>query len=185
MFMPSPSPDPNIQRWFTQLRQFQAACINNSASKLSLLNFANATILTYLPSTASQNNFLTSVGASTGCDDLQIADLTTYKTFRALLDYCHLLENEIFNALQALSVPALQTVDCTPYYAATVAAAFPPDVAGGKVSTGAAWSAALALLMVSMDPNCFTLAFRLQVNATVDKVGSTMKDLIPQIAVLG
>ena len=170
-----PSPDPYIQLWFTELRKFQAACINNAAGKLSLLNFANAAIISYLISASSQSNFIT----ASGYPDIQPADLTTYKTFGGLLNYCHSLSNEIFNALQALSVPGLQNVDSIPYYAATVATAFPDG------STGPAWTAAQTMLMGSMDPTCFTLAFRLQVNATVNKAGATMKDLITQISGLG
>jgi hypothetical protein len=72
--MPSP-PDPEIQFWFTQLGRFQAACINNSTSKLNLLQFANANIVSMLSSPNEQKNFLTAVAASTGYDDLQIADV--------------------------------------------------------------------------------------------------------------
>lgn len=177
--MPSPPPDPYIQLWFTELKKFQAACINNSARKLPLLKFANSIIATTLPSTASQNNFLTSVAASTGYADLQPTDLTTCKTFRALLDYCHLLENDIFNALQTLSVPTVQAIDSVSYYATPVATAFP----GGSI--GAGWIAAQGLLMASMNPTCLTLPFRISVNATVDKAGATMKNLIQQIVGLG
>src|ERR1700761_1560896 len=101
-------PDPYIQSWFNDLSEFQSVCIDTSAGKLNLLAFANATILNYLPSAATQNNFLTAIAASTGYKDLQISDLTTYKTFRLLLDYSHPLENEVFNALQALSDPSVQ-----------------------------------------------------------------------------
>ena len=169
-----PAPDPDIQSWFTELAKYQQACINNSAGKLNPYNFANAVILTYLPSAADQNNFLAAIGS-----DLQTSDLTTYKTFKALLDYSLLLENAIFNALQALSVPALQDIDSVPYYATPIATAFP----GG--STGPAWLAAQGVLMASIDPTCYTLPFRIKVNQTVDKAGATMKDLIPQIAGLG
>jgi len=177
--LPSPSPDPSIQSWFTELRKMQAVCINNSVGKLSLLGFANANIATAIPSPADQNNFLTAVAVATGYADLQTADLTTYKTFRALLDYCHLLENEIFIALKKLSVAALQKANSTTYYAATVTTAFP----GGR--TGQPWIDAQAMLMAGMDPTCYTLPFRIMINAIVDKTGSSMGDVVPQIAVLG
>ncbi len=177
--MTSVSPDPGIQSWFTELRKMQAACINNSAEKLPLLSFANANIIAALPSAADQNNFLTSVAATTGYSDLQTADLTTYKTFRALLDYCHLLENEIFIVLRKLSVAALQKANSTTYYAATVTTAFP----GG--SAAQPWTDAQATLQVSMDLTCYTLPYRIKINAIVDKAGSAMSGVIPQIAVLG
>ena len=177
--MPIPSPDPGIQSWFTELRKMQAVCINNSAGKLPLLGFANANIVTAIPSPADQNNFLTAVAVATGYGDLQTADLTTYKTFRALLDYSHLLENEIFIAIRKLSVAALQKANSTTYYAATVTTAFP----GG--STGQPWTDAQATLVASMDPICYILTFRIKINAIVDKARSTMSDVIPQIAVLG
>jgi hypothetical protein len=175
----SSTPDPDIQFWFKQLGQFQAACINNSAGKLTPFQFANATIILALNSANSQKQFLTAVANSTGYDDLQISDLTTYKTFGALLNYCNAFSSGLFNALQPLAVAALQHVDSKPFLAATVATAFP----GG--STGPGWVQAMGVLMASMDPTCFTLAFRIGVNATVDKAGATMGDLMTQIAGLG
>src|SRR5580698_914021 len=88
--MSSPSPDPGIQSWFTDLIKMQAASINNSVRQLPPLGFANAVITVAFPTTAAQNNYLTSAAAATGYPDLATADLTTYKTFRALLDYSHL-----------------------------------------------------------------------------------------------
>jgi hypothetical protein len=177
--MPSALPDPNIQCWFNQLSQFQAACINNSAAKLSPLDFANASMILALNSPASQHNFLTRVAASTGYDDLQISDLTTYKTFGGLLNYCNSFANALFIAVQPLAAVDWQNADSIPFFAAPVAAAFP----GG--SNGAAWVPAMNLIMASMEPTCFTLPFRINVNRTVDKAGSTMGGLIHQIAVFG
>jgi hypothetical protein len=193
--MPSPPPDPEIQFWFTQLGRFQAACISNSAAGLNLLQFANANIVSTLNSPNTQKNFLTAVAASTGYDDLQISDLTTYKTFGGLLNYCRLLENDIFRALQALSAPEYQTINSTAYYATPVASAFPggspgpvgPGIGGGLAgpSTGPRWMSAQDLLMASMDPSCYTLAFRIKVNAAADKPGAKMSDVLPLIAGLG
>ena len=177
--MPNPTSDPYIQLWFTQLGQFRSACINNTAGKLKLLEFANANIVAALPTDNSKNQFITAVSASTGCDDFDIADLTTYKTFRGLLDDCHLLSNDIFNVLQAGSTEALKGVDSETYYKAAVSKAFP----GG--SGGAGWSAVQGVLVESMDASCFSEEFRKKVNATVDKAGSTMNNLITEIAVLG
>jgi hypothetical protein len=179
--MPSPSPDPGIQSWFTELRKMQVVCINDSVKKLSLLNFANATIATYLPDPASQNNYLTAVAVATRYGDLETADLTTYKTFRALLDYSHLLENEIFIALRKLSVGALQKANSATYYVADAITAFPGGSAGdpwANPQTGAQ-----ALLVASMDPTCYTLPFRIKVNLNVDN--AKMGVVIPQIAGLG
>ena len=177
--MPSPSPDPSIQSWFTELRKMQAVCVNNSVGKLSLLGFANANIATAIPSPADQNNFLTAVAVATGYADLQTADLTTCKTFRALLDYCHLLENEIFIALRKLSVAALQKANSTTYYAATVTTAFPAAEPANPGSTPRRCSWPVSA------PTCYTLPFRFMINAIVDKTGSSMGDVVPQIAVLG
>jgi hypothetical protein len=177
--MPNPTPDPYIQLWFKQLGQFRSACINNTVGKLDLLDFANAEIVKALPSDDSKDQFITAVGASTGCDDFDIADLTTYKTFRGLLDDCHLLSNDVFNVLQAGSAAELQGVDSETYYKAQVSKAFP----GG--SKGAGWMPVQEVLVASMDASCFTKEFRDKVNATVDKAGSTMNNLITEIAVLG
>jgi hypothetical protein len=175
----SSTPDLGIQFWFKQLGQFQAACLNNTVGDLTTFQFAGATIVFVLNSTNSQKHFLTSVAKSTGYDDLQISDLTTYKTFGGLLNYCNAFTSALFNALQPLAIEALQNVDSKPFLAATVAVAFP----GG--STGPAWVRALGVLMPSMDPTCFTFPFRIGVSATVDKAGATMGDLITQIAGLG
>jgi hypothetical protein len=188
--MPSPSPDSQISLWFWELDQFQAACISTDAEQLSpLLAFGNATITNYLKTAATQNNFLTSVGKKTGYKKLAIVDLTTFKTFRGLLDHCHLLETAVYFALRAASDAPAQNIPSKAYYATPVATAFP-----GK-STGALWLAAQALLMASMDPSCYSLPQRIKVNAIVDqpatttggvnKPASTMGDVIKQIVVLG
>lgn len=188
--MPSPSPDSYVQLWFKELNQFQNSCISTDAGKLKpLLVFANAKILTYLKSTADQNNFLTAVGVKTGYKKLAIGDLTTYPTFRGLLDHCDPLETDVFNVLQAASDPSVQTIPSVPYYATPAATAFP----GG--STGKLWLGAQEILMASMDPSCYTFAQRIKVNGVVDqaavtkdgvtKPASTMADVIKQIVVLG
>jgi hypothetical protein len=176
--MTTAPPDSYIQLWFKELLKLQASCINNDARKLSPLNFANATIVTYLKSSADQNDFLVKAADAIQCT-LQASDLTTCKTFRGLLDYCHPLETDVFNALQKLSIASLQKIPSVAYYATPVVLAFP-----GK-STDAPWSSGMGLLMASMDPTCLTLPFRIKINATVDKAGSSMSALIKQIAGLG
>jgi hypothetical protein len=188
--MPSPSPDPYVQLWFKELNQFQSSCISTDAEKLTpLLVFANSKILTYLKSTADQNNFLTAVGVKTGYKKLAIADLTTYPTFRGLLDHCDPLETDIFNVLQAASDPSVRTISSVLYYATPAAIAFP-----GK-STGQVWLGAKGILLASMDPSCYSPAQQIKVDAIVDQAAvtktglttpaSTMADVIKQIVVLG
>jgi hypothetical protein len=177
--MPSSSPSDNVAFWFTNLRQLKAACNNTSVDKLDLLTFANATVAAFLPSSTEQSTFLVSAAASTGYDDMSSADLTTYKTFEGLLDNWNPLTTDIAVLLQSLAVPSLQGVASADFLIATVAAAFP----GG--SAGSAWTDALAALKSTIPAICFTAAFQTKINATVDKAGTKMSDLIPQIAVLG
>ncbi len=177
--MPSISPDPGIDFWFKNLRQFQAACINTTAAKEDLLTFANHSCTAALTTSAEQNNFITAAAASTGYDDMAVADLTTYKTFAGLLNNWNSLPTAVAILLQSLAVPSLQTVPSKAFMKAAVADALP----GG--SAGPAWQAALAALTASIPPVCFTQGFRDAIAKTVDKQGSKMSDLIPQIAGLG
>jgi hypothetical protein len=179
--MPSPTPEPYIHSWFNQLKIMQADSINAILQGFTPLQFANATIATYMLTPTQQNTFLANIQR-----DLKyfyaIGDLAAPKTFRALLDNKHLLENDIYNAIQPLSAPPLDTASDAVYYPALSTTAFP----GG--STGERWAdpdtGARALLMASMDPSCFTLAFRLSVDQLVDKP-TPMGAVIKAIAVLG
>ena len=110
--MLSISPSDGLALWFTNLRQFQAACNNTSVSKMDLLTFANSTIVTALPSATEQNTFLTSAGISTGYDDIATADLTTYKTFEGLLDNWNPLPTAVAVLLQFLAVPSSRSGEC-------------------------------------------------------------------------
>ncbi len=177
--MPSISPDPGIDFWFKNLRQFQAACINTPAAREDLLTFANHSCTAALPTSAEQNNFITAAAASTGYDDMAVADLAACKTFAGLLNNWNSLATAVAILLQSLAVPALQTVPSKTFMKAAVAAAFP----GG--SAGPAWQAALSALTASIPAICFTKDFQNAVAATVDKTGSTMSVLIAQIAGLG
>jgi hypothetical protein len=177
--MASNSTSDGLALWFTNLRQFQKACNNTSVSKMDLLSFANCSIITVLPTATEQKTFLTSASVSTGYDDIAIADLTTYKTFEALLDNWNPLATAIAVLLQSLAVPSLQGVGSADFLNATVASVFP----GGNV--GLAWANALASLKSNIPAICFTPAFQAKIDITVDKAGSKMSDLIPQIAVLG
>jgi hypothetical protein len=173
------SPLDGLAFWFTNLRQLQVACNSIIVMKMGRLTFANTTIVTVLPTAGEQGTFLTSAAASTGYDDMATADLTTYKTFEGLLDNWNPLVTAIAVLLQSLAVASLQGAASADFMNATVAAAFP----GG--SSGAAWSGALASLTSEIPAACFTAGFQTKVNATVDKAGSKMSDLIPQIAGLG
>jgi len=194
--MSSTSPDPYIQLWFRELNQFQDSCISTDVEKLKpLLIFANAKILTYLKSTADQNNFLTTVGAKTGYKKLAIADLTTYPAFRGLLDHCDLLETDVFNFLQAASDTPVQAISSVDYYKTPALTAFPGGSTGKLWAGTPDWVGAQTNLMASMDSSCYTLAQRIKVNAILDQVAvttggvtkpaSTMADVIKQIVVLG
>ena len=177
--MPDISPSDGLTLWFTNLGQLQAACNNTSVSKLDKLTFANTTIVTVLPTTAEQKTFLTSVGVSSGYDDIAIADLTTYKTFKGLLDNWNPLATAIAVLLQSLAAPPPQEMSSTDFMNATVSAAFP----GG--SAGSPWSDALASLKSGIPPECFTSGFQTTIKTTVDKAATKMSDLISQITVLG
>src|ERR1035437_6141455 len=100
--MQSISPSEGLALWFTNLGQFQKACINTSAGKLSLLKFANYNILKALPTKPEQDNFLVSAADSTGYDDMAEADLATYKTFEGLLDNWNPLPTAVAVLLQSL-----------------------------------------------------------------------------------
>ena len=177
--MPDISPSQGVELWFTNLRQFQAACINTTAYKASLLTFANTTCCADLPSLAEQSNFVSAAAASTGYDDMAVADLATYKTFAGLLNNWNPLPTAIAILLQSLADPTLQNVPSKAFMKAAVATAFPVG------STGAPWKEALETLQSNIPAICFTAPFETAVNATVDKSGSTMSVLIAQIAGLG
>jgi len=177
--VPDISPSQGVELWFTNLRQFQAACINTTAYKASLLTFANTTCCADLPSLAEQSNFVSAAAASTGYDDMAVADLATYKTFAGLLNNWNPLPTAVAVLLQSLAVEALQNVPSKAFMKALVSVAFP----GGSI--GPAWNAALAVLTASIPTICFTKDFQTAVAVTVDKPVSTMSILIPQIAGLG
>jgi hypothetical protein len=178
--MPSPSPDTaDLKAWFTHLRAFQSACPGTNVNKIDLLTFANTTITTALPSTADQNTFIVSAVNATGFNSMALSDLTTYKTFVALLDHWNPLITPVAIYLRSLSIPALQGASSADFYKALVSTAFP----GG--SKGAAWTKVMAGLTSSFDPVCFTSAFQVKINTAVDAAGTKISDLVPQIAGLG
>jgi hypothetical protein len=175
-----PTPDPNIQFWFNNLKSLQTASNNTTLQSMNLLNFANSNIVAYLPSTTEQKTFLTSVAAFTGYSNVAPADLAGFKSFEGLLDQkWNYLPTAIDTALQPFAAASVQGGAGADFWNATVAAAF----LGG--SAGTPWQQALACLVASFPPECFTAAFQTTINGIVDKATNKVSDLIPQIAVLG
>jgi hypothetical protein len=178
--VPSPSPDPNIQFWFNNLKSLQSASNNTTLMAMNLLQFANSNIVAYLKSSKQQSTFLTSSAALTGYSNVAPADLAGFKTFEGLLDQkWNYLPTALASALQPFADASVQGGAGADFWNATVAQAFP----GG--STAKPWQNALGCLTASMPPECFTAGFQAQINAIVDKGGSKVSDLLPQIAVLG
>ena len=178
--MPQPTPREAIATWFQQLCQLQVATNNTDLQTMPLLAFANRTIKKDLPTNTEQETFLTSAAAALGSPDMNDpSNITTYSTFEGFLDHWNPLFTPIAVLLQSLADPSLQGVASADFMAANAVTAFP----GG--SKGALWTTAIGLLRSDIRADCFTDKFQKTINATVDKAGSEMKDLITQIAQLG
>src|ERR1700683_2513703 len=123
----------NLLRWFSYLHALQSACsMNTSVKTMTLLAFGNSTIVTILPSSNEQNQFVLNVKTSPGFD-LSITDLTTYATFEALLDHFNPLPTYVGAYLQTVSAGTYPSGSLADFLNATISAAFP----GG--SSGASW----------------------------------------------
>jgi|GEM_PF-2755295 len=176
---PAPSTK-SIVVWFSYLQQFQNACsFNEIAKAMDPLTFANSTVLKVLLSANEQGQFITAVGVTPGVR-VGTADLTTYPTFRVLLNHYYPLTTYIGLYLQALAAapypPPGASLD---FWNATAASAFP---GGSKVDP---WTTLMAGLVPAMPGACFTADLQTKAAKTLDTAGSKMVDVITQIAGLG
>jgi len=177
--MPSTPPGDAVALWFTYLRGFQSACsFNTNVPVMDLLTFANSSITTIIKSSNQQNQFIVAVADQPGFD-LAVSDLTSSKTFEALLDKFNPLATYVGLYLQSLAAKTLPSGSFADFLQATTAQAFP----GG--ASGSQWQTALGRLTSVMPAVCFTSKLQSQVAVTVDNAQKKMADVASQIAVLG
>jgi hypothetical protein len=169
----------NLLRWFTYLHALQSDCsINTTVKTLDLLTFANSTIVTILPSSNEQSQFIIEVKSSPGFD-LSISDLSTYATFEALLDHFNPLPTYVAAYIQTVAAASYPSGSLADFLSAAITAAFP----GG--SKGAPWALALSLLTSAIPSVCLTAKLQAAVATTVNDVTKKVSDVVNQIATLG
>ncbi|HTU43283.1 MAG TPA: hypothetical protein VMF10_16360 [Candidatus Aquilonibacter sp.] len=169
-----------VKEWFAQLGLFRAACVGTNTTGMNVLEFADASIITILPSTADQENFIAAAVSATGYNDMAITDLTTtYKSFEALLDHWNPLITSIALYLWSLAVPSLQGTASADFWKAPVSTAFPSK------STDPPWKGVMDGLASVFPPECLTAGFQQKINNAFDANGTKISDIVPQIATLG
>lgn len=168
----------DLLAWFLYLNQFKSSCNNTNVNKLNLLQFANSVITTILPTTTEQNQFLVRL-ATKYHFDYSIQDLTTYSTFKDLLNKKNPLADSIADILQMFAAPPLSTGTARDFWNALNSKAFPDG------SVGSVWQKANAKLVAVMDKDCYTSAQQTQIAVLIDGDGKKISDVGKQIAVLG
>lgn len=169
----------NLLMWFSYLHALQSDCsFNLSVKNMTLLDFANSTITTILPSSNEQNQFIINASTSPGFD-LSVPDLTTYATFEALLDHFNPLPTYVGAYLQTVSGGNFPNGSLADFLSASLSGAFP----GG--STGSGWQTAMGLLTSVIPSVCLSAALQQAVAATVDDSSKKVSDAVNQIATLG
>jgi hypothetical protein len=177
--MPSIPPGDAVALWFTYLRGFQAACsFNTNVPVMDLLTFANSTIASVLKSSNQQNQFIVAVADKPGFD-LSVSDLTTNKTFEALLDKFNPLATYVGLYLQSLAAKDYPAGSYADFLQAPCSQAFP----GG--SKGNQWQTALGCMTSVIPAACFTPKLQTQAGQSIDSAQKKMSEVASQIAVLG
>jgi hypothetical protein len=169
----------NLLLWFSYLHALQSACsFNTSVNTMDLLEFANQKIVTILPSSNQQAQFILNCKTSPGFD-ISPSLLTPDMTFKALLNHFNPLPTYVGAYLQTVSAGSYPSGSLVDFLAAAISAAFP----GG--SKGASWTQALGLLTSVIPSICLSAKLQAAVATTVDDKTKKVSDLVNQIATLG
>lgn len=164
--------------WFSYLDQFRSACNTPSVLGLNRLQFANSTITAILRSSIEQNQFLVTLTQNYHFD-FSLSDLTTYPTFKDLLNHKDPLVGTVADILQSFAVAPFPTGSSQVFWNTQVSQAFP----GG--SAGAGWQTANTQLIAVMDKDCYSAGQQTQVAKLIDGNGNKISDVSKQIGVLG
>jgi len=170
----------NLLRWFTLLHALQDACsFNTSVKTMTLLEFANATITTTLPSANEQQQFINNVTASNTGLMFSTDDLSNSTSFEALLDLDNPLASYVGLYLRTLASGTYPSGSFADFLDALISSAFP----GG--SSGPAWTNAMGGLTSVIPAVCLSARLQAAVAKTVDDATKKVSDVVNQIATLG
>ena len=169
-----------ISQWLDWLKIIQNDCNSGTTNCMDKRTFANTTIVApnVLPTANEQNQFILQISNDLNIQ-VALSDLTTYPTFKALLDHFILLEMKVRQFLQALAAPPFPAGTLTAFDKAKTSAAFP----GG--SAGQQWQSASAALIQAFPPECYTAADQAKAAAIVDDPAGLVSALVKQISALG